>query len=385
MTTHTPTDQVATASLADAEDLRFGFGSNWADYVKRHFSDERVDIAQRHLLAVLKLPDLKGRSFLDIGCGSGLHSLAALRAGATTIVSFDYDKHSVATARKLHQMASAPPHWSIMQGSVLDDRFMADLPQTDIVYSWGVLHHTGQMWKAIENATGRLHSRSVFYIALYSSDVFTDPPASYWLDVKRTYNRANILKKRWMDWRYAWNNSIREDLRNRRNPLITIRAYKKSRGMSYWHDVRDWLGGYPMEFAGHRETEAFCRERGLELLHVRAGEANTEYVFRPRGAHNYWDEVLQRAPLLDLAGPFTHVDGFAWRVTLPTAERGEPDAFMLYENGIPVGWPKQQAHMIAAWGQGRYLVDGESLLFSATDNTDPNQGGTRYQFRANFF
>src|SRR5262245_7127758 len=91
-----------------AEDLRFGFGANWADYVKQHFSDERVEIAQRHLLDVLKLQNLKGHTFLDIGCGSGLHSLAALRAGAERIVSFDYDPDAVATAKKLHQLSGRP-------------------------------------------------------------------------------------------------------------------------------------------------------------------------------------------------------------------------------------------------------------------------------------
>jgi hypothetical protein len=141
-----------------------------------------------------------------------------------------------------------------------------------------------------------------------------------------------------------------------------------------------------MEFAGHEETLRFCRERlGLEPLHVRAGEANTEYVFRPVGAANYWDDVLRRVPLVDIVGPFTRVDGFAWRASLPPVDHGNPDTFMLYENGLPVGWPRQQAHMIAAWGQGRYRVDDQGLLFSATDNGDPNRADQRYQFRANFF
>ena len=383
MTTTTTSAGAKNNATADADDMRFGFGANWADYVKRHFSDERVQIAQDHLLSVLKLADLSGRTFLDIGCGSGLHSLAALKAGAKSIVSFAYDPNSVATARKLHQMAGAPQHWTIMQGSVLDAAFMNTLPRTDIVYSWGVLHHTGEMWNAIANAAGRLHEHSVFYIALYSADVYTNPPASYWLDVKREYNRASILKKRWMDWKYAWNNSIRSDLRSRKNPLVTIREYKKSRGMSYWHDVRDWLGGYPMEFAGHRETEAFCRERGLELLHVRAGEANTEFVFRPKGARNYWDDVFSRTPLQDLSGPFAPVNGFAWRAELAASVTGTPNTFMLYENGIPIGWPKQGPQMIAAWGQGRYVVESNTLVFSASDNSDPNQ--KRYQFRPDFY
>ncbi len=232
MSPSTETDRAVSPQSPDADDLRFQFGTNWADYVRRHFSDERVDIARRHLLAVLKLDDLKGRTFLDIGCGSGLHSLAALRAGAERIVSFDYDRNSVATTMKLRQMSGAPERWSAMQGSVLDRAFVDQLPKSDIVYSWGVLHHTGSMWNAIENASRCLHDTSVFYIALYSTDVYTNPPASYWLDVKREYNRANILKKRWMDWKYAWNNSIRNDLRNRKNPLATVREYQKSRGMS---------------------------------------------------------------------------------------------------------------------------------------------------------
>lgn len=370
------------------QDLRFGFGANWAAYVEQHFSDERVDIARRHLLAVLKLDDLKGRTFLDIGCGSGLHSLAALRAGAELIVSFDYDRNSVATTMKLRQMSGAPERWSAMQGSVLDRAFVDQLPKSDIVYSWGVLHHTGSMWNAIENASRCLHDTSVFYIALYSTDVYTNPPASYWLDVKREYNRANILKQRWMDWKYAWNNSIRNDLRNRKNPLVTIREYKKSRGMSYWHDVRDWLGGYPMEFAGHEETLRFCRDRlGLEPLHVRAGEANTEYVFRRTGASNYWDEVLGSSPLVDLPGPFEHVQGFSWRAKLPPtlSDESDPARLMLYENGVPVGWPRQPYDHIAVWGRGRYFADRESIVFSATDNGDPNRADQRYQFRINFY
>ena len=387
MSTNSVSDATIAASSLEADELRFGFGANWADYIKKNFSDERVEIAQRHLLRVLKLADLKGRSFLDIGCGSGLHSLAAWRAGAAPIVSFDYDKNSVATARKLHQLSNSPEGWSIMQGSVLDRAFVDRLPKADIVYSWGVLHHTGSMWNALENAASCMHQNSVLYIALYSADVFTNPPASYWLDVKREYNRANILKKRWMDWRYAWNNSIRTDLRNRKNPLVTIRAYKKSRGMSYWHDVRDWLGGYPMEFAGHKETEQFCRERlGLEFLLVRAGEANTEFVLRKRGGRNYWDDILASTPLIDLPGPFEHVQGFSWRARLPmqVAADSDPARLMLYENGTPVGWPKQPYDHIAVWGGGRYYADRESIVFSATDNANPNDVGYRYQLRPDF-
>ncbi|MDO8680069.1 MAG: class I SAM-dependent methyltransferase [Acidobacteriota bacterium] len=374
-------------SETEEEALRFGFGANWADYLEKHYSEERLGIAQRHLLGFLKLDDLKGKSCLDIGCGSGLHSLSAWRAGARPLFSFDYDPKSVTTTRLLRQLAGDPAEWQVVQGSVLDDAFMNTVPKADIVYGWGVLHHTGQMWKAVQNAGSRLHDNSLFYIALYATDAFTDPTPEYWLGVKREYNRAPYVKKRWMDWKYAWNHSIRGNLKARKNPLTCIRAHKKSRGMSYWHDIRDWLGGYPMEFAGNKETEIFCRDRlDLSLINIKAGEANTEFLFCRRGLESQWSGLQAAEPLVALPGPFAPVGGFAWRATVAggASALGEAGRLMLYENGSPVGWPKAGIDFIQAWGRGRYTVDGDSVVFSATDNTDPNVTAARYHYRRNF-
>ena len=369
------------------EDLRFGFGANWADYIDKNFSDERVDISQSHLLGFLKLGDLHGKTFLDIGCGSGLHSLAAWRAGAKQVVSFDYDVNSVSTTKKLHELSGNPANWAIMQGSVLDEKFMDSLPKSDIVYSWGVLHHTGSMWNAIENAARCLHESSIFYIALYSTDVYVDPPAEYWLKIKREYNFANHLKKLWMEWRYAWRDSIRGCLKQGKSPLTHMQEYKLSRGMSYWHDVRDWLGGYPMEFAGNKETEVFARKNlNLELIHIKAGEGNTEFLFRPIGGKNYWDDVTSQLSIKNIQGPFHHVIGKAWSVDLSSFKDslGDIGSFMLYENGSPLGWPNASQLSIEVWGNGRYRVENDELIFSTTDNSDPNVTGKVYVFRANF-
>lgn len=372
------------------EELRFGFGRNWAEFVDAHFSEERIAEAQKHLLRFLNLPDLAGRTFLDIGCGSGLHSLAALRAGAVRIESFDYDANSVRTTEKLRAFAGDPPHWTVRQGSVLDAAFMNTLAPADIVYSWGVLHHTGAMWQAIRHAAMPLKPGAVFYIALYTSDVYLNPTPDHWLRVKRRYNTASSLQKRLMEWQYAWNATVLPDLRNRRNPWHTIRDYARFRGMSYWTDVRDWLGGYPMEFAGIAETKAFARdELGLELLNISAGDANTEYLFRRAGAANYWDRVAAERVLTPLTPPFVAAGGHAFSVDLPRLETQADDMedprrsrLMVYEDGAPIGFAHQTHADIIAHGGGRYSHWRGQLMFSATDNTDPNHNGRQYQICA---
>jgi SAM-dependent methyltransferase len=368
------------------DNMRFGFGKNWAEFIDAHFNEERIQEAQDHLLRFLHLPSLEGRTFLDIGCGSGLHSLAALRAGAKRIVSFDYDPDSVRTTQHLRAFAGEPSHWTVQQGSVLDKIFMGTLEPADVVYSWGVLHHTGQMWQAIENAAQTMKPDGVFYIALYTTDVHLDPTPEYWLRIKRTYNNAGAWKKRAMEWQYAWRATILPELRCGRNPLRTIRNYADSRGMSYWTDVRDWLGGYPMEFAGIEETKKFCRDRlGLEMLNISAGQANTEYLFRQRDVRNYWDAVEASRQLEALNPPFRHRGGYSWIADLPShwadgddMRNPQRSRLMLFEDDLPVGFSHQTHADIQAHGGGRYSHWKDTLIFSATDNSDPNTNGRRY-------
>jgi SAM-dependent methyltransferase len=324
--------------------------------------------------------------FLDIGCGSGLHALAAWRAGAEQVLAFDYDPDSVTTTRRLWQSAGAPDNWSIWQGSVLDAAFLDRLPRADIVYSWGVLHHTGAMWDAVRGAASRLKQDGSLYIALYCSDVQLDPPADYWLRTKRRYNAAGNLFKRWLEWRYAWRFTIKPALRQGRNPFRDMLA-PRLRGMSYWTVVKDWLGGWPMEFAGIAETKRFCTEQlGLELLHIHAGEANAEYLFRRQGARNWWAGVQARRRILPLARPFEHVAGHCWRARMDDGLTPECDScehprrsrLLLFENGVPVGFPHQPHQHIQVHGTGRYSHWDRYLLFAATDNSDPNANSRTY-------
>ena len=259
--------------------ISFSFGKNWQRFLDRHYDEGRVETARQHLLGFLGLPDLRGKTFLDVGSGSGLHSLSAFRSGAERVVSFDVDPHSVAATRSLKEREPGSERWEVLEGSVLDERFVRSLARADIVYSWGVLHHTGSMWKAIENAATRMEDGGLFYLALYT----TTHKSAYWLRVKKEYNAASELQKRWMEAKYVLRHRILPDLLTFQNTLRKVREYPEKRGMSFMTDVRDWLGGYPYEDAKIEEVLEFARGKlDLELVRIATGEANTEYLLQPR-------------------------------------------------------------------------------------------------------
>lgn len=259
---------------------RFNFGKNWEQYLKRHFNEERVEISRKHLLQFLDIDNLKDKYFLDVGCGSGLHSLAALRAGAAQIVSFDIDPNSVNTTRKIWGGADNPAHWEIKQGSILDDAFLQTLEPADIVYAWGVLHHTGHMWKAMNNAVRLMKNQALFYVALYDYDFQVNPPAEFWLEVKQKYNRGGWVTKRQMELWYIWRFMLYKNLRALPVFIRRILRYKESRGMAVYTDLVDWLGGWPMEFAKRADVKQWAENVNLEMVKMKTGQANTEYLFK---------------------------------------------------------------------------------------------------------
>jgi 2-polyprenyl-6-hydroxyphenyl methylase/3-demethylubiquinone-9 3-methyltransferase len=263
---------------------RYGFGKNWATFIDTNFSTERRNIAKQRLLNFLKRPNLEGLSFLDIGSGSGLHSMAAFDAGAARIHSFDYDEMSVRTTAHLRELAGSPSNWRVERGDVLDSGYLQALGLFDVVYSWGVLHHTGAMWNAIDNAAGRVAPNGLFFIALYSSDVAM-PSTDFWLDVKQRYNAADTIGKRRMELWYLWRFGL--DRNPLRLPVLLKQVYdkKRQRGMSYMTDVRDWLGGWPMEYAADQDVISTMQEKhGFKLVNIATGEACSEFLFARDGA-----------------------------------------------------------------------------------------------------
>lgn len=238
---------------------RFRFGENWWRFLSV-LNEERIATARSSLAGFLGVTRLDGRRFLDAGSGSGLFSLAARGLGAD-VVSFDYDPRSVACTRELKSRYHADDAgWRIGEGSVLDGEYLASLGRFEIVYSWGVLHHTGAMWQAIGNLADLVEPGGAFFIALYNDQGWV---SGYWRRVKRCYASGAFGSFAVIAFHVPYLIGARVVARG-----LTGRL-KLERGMSLWHDMIDWLGGYPFEVARPEEVIQFMRGRGFGLQRQR--------------------------------------------------------------------------------------------------------------------
>ena len=269
---------------------RFAFGENWRDFLAT-IDEDTVKESAAALAEMLECDDLAGLTFLDAGSGSGLSSLAARRMGAR-VTSFDFDPASVAATSELkRRFLPDDPMWTVRSGSVLDRAFLDTLGQFDVVYSWGVLHHTGAMYEAMDNVSRLVAPSGRLFISIYNDQ---GTRSRMWMRIKERYNSGGPVTKMvllqgvaatFAMYRFAWKWFYRRPWRKRPARAEEPTTASHTRGMSAKHDLVDWVGGWPFEVARPDQVFRFYRDRGftLQTLRTAAGPACNQFVFVKTG------------------------------------------------------------------------------------------------------
>jgi len=243
----------------------FKFGANWASYSEQA-TDEKVEEAIQSLEDLFGKGTLNGKSFLDIGCGSGLFAIAAARLGAYPIIGIDADPVSIKTSQENAQRwLDDAEHVSFLEASVLDGQQMAALGKFDIVYSWGVLHHTGDMKLAIEYAAHRVNPTGQMMIAIYNKH-WTSP---VWKAIKWLYNYSGRVGQQVLTGLLSPVIFIAKWVVTGKNPR------RMRRGMDFKHNVIDWVGGYPYEYASMEKIRDMLEGLGFQIIKIKPANVPT--------------------------------------------------------------------------------------------------------------
>lgn len=239
----------------------FAFGKNWDSY-SQQIDSSHIESATSKLVDLIQLGNLDGMSVLDIGSGSGIHSLSLMMLGCEDLVAIDFDLDSVETTKRVLSLGTFQGKYQVFQADILKTIPEIEGVTFDLVYSWGVLHHTGQMMKAIENALKFVKPASLIALALYRKTPF----CFLWNIEKAIYSKSP--KNLQFALRKIYEFIFSLGLRIKRGQSLESykRDYFQKRGMEFSHDVHDWLGGYPYESIKSQFLIEFMDKNGFKVV-----------------------------------------------------------------------------------------------------------------------
>ena len=267
------------AGLKSGEQISFSFGLNWRKFID-NLSENQLKAAEEDFIDFTGFTRLDGHVFLDAGCGSGLSSLVAIQMGANKVISIDIDPHSIESTMALKERyGKNDPSWEMYQCSLLDEHALRAFPPSTFVYAWGSVHHTGEMWKAVDNLINCVTPGGLLLLAIYNEGKY----AGQWLIIKRMYNKSPWFLKKILLLSYHFYAFLRMLLKFE-NPVRYVREYRQPRGMNYFRNVEDWLGGLPYEYASVETVTGYVCDKGFDLVGLRRSVSHgcNEFLFKKK-------------------------------------------------------------------------------------------------------
>jgi len=255
----------------------FDFGENWVAYSREALTKEKVESARIDFKQLYSGISFEGKRFLDIGFGQGLALLFAKEMGAI-VTGCDINHKCKESLEITKQVVGYKGEITTIIGSILSKETMNALRgdcnnKFDIVHSWGVLHHTGSMYKSLKDVTTLVENDGYIVLAIYNRH-WSSP---LWRFIKFVYCYMPQMVQKLLIAGLTPIIVASKFIVTGKNPL------KCKRGMSFFHDVTDWIGGYPYEYASSEEICSIMRSKGFTCVRTVLAEVPTgcnQFVFK---------------------------------------------------------------------------------------------------------
>jgi len=130
----------------------------WTEYIPEYPASEK------HWELFYTEEEVRGRTVLDAGCGTGIFSIIFANKGAAKVMGIDISPGSLMTAESLRKKFN-------LQNVEFQKQDMLELPfgdeTFDIIWAWGTVHHTTAPFKAISELVRVLKRGGSFLLAVY--------------------------------------------------------------------------------------------------------------------------------------------------------------------------------------------------------------------------
>ncbi|WP_082734034.1 class I SAM-dependent methyltransferase [Polycladidibacter hongkongensis] len=160
--------------------------------------EARKYFVEPHIPRFAEFECWKGKRVLEVGCGIGTDAVNFSRAGAI-YTGVDISSESLKLARKRFDVFNLDGRFVEANAECLETHFEED--EFDLVYSFGVLHHTPSPPRAIQSIRKVINRRGSFKLMLYAKNSWKasmiaagldQPEAQFGCPIAFTYNREEL-------------------------------------------------------------------------------------------------------------------------------------------------------------------------------------------------
>ena len=155
---------------------------------KEYFDDveDRKYFVEPHIPGFANFSKWEGKKVLEIGCGIGTDTINFARAGAK-VTAIEYSEESLKIAKQRAEVFNLPIKFYHADAENLSKTVPVE--RYDLVYSFGVLHHTPHPEQAISELKKYMDMHSVFKLMVYNRNSYK----TWWIILK--YGMGQFWKK----------------------------------------------------------------------------------------------------------------------------------------------------------------------------------------------